>query len=161
MLQINNQGLTLHTRYAYPAFASLEKYKLDLPFLEQNTRQVFDLKTLLGYFHRQCPYLLLYVRAPFEEQAVRNYWIGSGKKSHSFVKFRDWLLDDILLNDFTKSRSIKCDINELNRCNVIPAQVIEVDEEPVVEYYVYRYDGEKLELVKEQSRLKLLFKDEI
>jgi len=158
---MEHDGLRLHTRYAYPAFASVDKYKADLPFLEQQIKEVTNYKKLIKFFGEKCPYLLLYVPSSFETEEVRNYWIGAGKKSHTNVKFRDWLLDDILLSDLPNGRSVKCDINELNRCNVIPAEIVQLGREPLVRYFVYKYENNKLSLVQEMSRIKLLFDSQV
>jgi len=154
---IDYSGLKLHTRYAYPAFASVEKYKPDLPFLERQINEISDEKKLLKFFSEKCQYLLLYVPVSFSIDDVRNYWTGYGRKSHTCVKFRDWLLDDILLKDIPSGRSVKCDIVELNRCNVVQAEVVEGGEEPLVMYLVYKYENSRLELVQEMAKIKLLF----
>ena len=162
-MKINKDGLALHNRCAYAAFASVEKYKGDLRFLRNNFHQIQNPSELLKYYHKNCPYLILYVSLPFNKEDVRSYWLEIGRKNHIYVKFRDWLVDEWLnLDPASMGRSSKCDIHELNRCTAVPAKILEIDNNTMrVEYEIYEFHEDVLKLVKTESNVKPLFEEAV
>ena len=155
---LNKDGFRYHLKYGYPAFKSLTKYNEDsreiLEYIKNEKSN--GALNLLVFCAKNCPYMVQYVQMPFEKENVENYWKGNSNKSHNSIKFRDWIIDDVL--DYKEPREVrlskKCDINELNNCLIIPAKIINVQNEKIeVSYIEYKSKNNVLNFQEKISEI--------
>lgn len=164
-VEIDPEGFRLHSLYAYPAFASLPKYKKEQSQILNYINGSADAHALLKFYAQSCPYMIIYVKPPFRTAAVRQYWCGTDRTSHNAVKFSDWIVDDMLKMVELKysaptdrMRSVRCDINELNRCIVIPTRIRSINgPNAIVEYKEYQMVDGRLALEPRMSTIDVHF----
>ncbi len=147
---LNKNGFKYHLKYGYPAFASVEKYKDSCTDILKyiNGKSEGGALNLIVFCAKNCPYLIQYVKMPFNEEDVETYWKGKSKNSHNSIKFRDWIIDDVLeLEEREIELSKKCNISELNNCLILPAKIEEIKKNKIkVSYLEYNLEKNKLSL---------------